>query len=1500
MSKVGQKFSQYRIISLLGSGGMGEVYLAEHEQLHRKAALKFLATELNSHSDHVERFLREARAASALNHPNICTIYEINSHGETPFIAMEFIEGETVSAMIRRRRRNVRQAIEIAAQVSAALAEAHAAGIVHRDIKPANIIVTKRDQAKILDFGLVKLVQTENVTVGTNQFLTKAGMIVGTASYMSPEQARGLDVDGRTDVWSLGVVLYEMLTGKLPFTGETSTDTLAAILTTTPIPPSRLFAEIPPELERIVLKALESKRDARYGSASELLKDLRNLGRKLDFESEFQGTGPTGATEDNTFIFDNAPTEVVVRNTAGDEAASTGRRTNNLRTYFAPIIGRRDEISAVTQLLQDERVRLVTLTGIVWTGKTRLAHAVAETMVPEFEDGVFMIELSSVLLPELLPDSIAQPLGVKDAGGRPVIEILKDHLSDKRLLLVLDNFEQIVDAATVIAELLAGADGLKVLVTSRFLLHISAEREFIVPPLSPPSGELLSSFETIKENDAVQLFTERAQAVDPEFELTEENGRSVAEICGRLEGLPLAIELAAARTRILSPSEIMAKLDSRLKFLTGGARDLPERQRTMRGAIDWTYELLDEVEQAVFRHLSVFSGSFAVQAAEAVNGWYKSDSYVGVLDAVTSLLDKSLLIRVVGQGGERRFGMLEVVREYASEALRSAGEDETAMRAHAEYFVSLGERAEPFLQAAHSAEWLDRLEDEHDNLRAAMQWSLNNDPAIAVRIAAAVRNFWLLHSHLSEGYKWLKAALERGGDPPAALRFKLMNGLGLASRFRGDYDTARKAYLDGLAAGKEAGDKQGVALSSRGLGLVAMQQGDTAAAREFFESGLAISRELADKFGVAISLSFLGDLARTEKDFKRARPLFEESLTLFRELDNKSAVSDALNNLAAACFCDGDMMRSKKHFAEGANIAFDLGNKMTISYSLDGFAALAVENGDLKRAAQLCGAAEGLRDSIGYKIEPAEGVFRNAYLEKLRAQLGSAEFDKQFKKGHTALPEKAIALAFEETSAIISETSRAEMKEAGISSSAGEPGANSIAVLPFAHLSSAPDDEYFCDGLSEELINALAKIEELKVAARTSAFSFKGKNMNVSEIGRTLNVKNVLEGSVRKAGDRLRITVQLVNASDGYHLWSERYDREMKDIFDVQDEITVAVVEALKSKLLGNTEADMLAALVDDLKHYTTDVEAYQLYLQGRFLLNKFTTENSYKSIEYFDQAIAVDPNYALAYVGLADAYIMLTEMGPLAPAEAMPKAKEMALKALSLDVDLAEAHSSLGMILQDYEYDFAAAEREFKRAIELNSNSPIARQSYGILLTELERHDEAEVQFKNALAVDPLSVVGNWIHSFCLFLSRRYDEAIRGAQHTLELDPNFGVAHLTLAFAYQMKGEHKRSVESYARCSEVMGFPENADYVRESFKEGWTGFLKSMTKPTANRPMTFSSYIVAVFFATLGDADNAFAELEASFAKRESHIVMMKTDPRLDGLLSDPRFNELLKRIGF
>lgn len=460
---------------------------------------------------------------------------------------------------------------------------------------------------------------------------------------------------------------------------------------------------------------------------------------------------------------------------------------------------------------------------------------------------------------------------------------------------------------------------------------------------------------------------------------------------------------------------------------------------------------------------------------------------------------------------------------------------------------------------------------------------------------------------------------------------------------------------------------------------------------------------------------------------------------------------------------------------------------------------------------------------------------------------------------------------------------------------------NSIAVLPLVNMSADIENEYFCDGLAEELINSLARVDDLKVVARTSAFSFKGKNIDVAQIGSILNVRNILEGSVRKFGERMRISVQLVNATDGYHIWSEKYDTGIHDIFDVQDKIALSVVNNLKTKLLGEKDEadDRMTILIEDLKHHAKDVEAYQLYLRGRFFLNKFTAENFDRALESFSAALALDPGFAEAYAGLADTHLMLTEMGPVPPQEGMPKAKEAALKALSLDEHLSEAHSSLGLVLQDYDYDFTGAEHEFRRAIELNPNNSPAHQFFGQLLAQLGRHEEAEAEFQLALEVDPLSVVGHWIYGFGLFEARRYDDCLEQTRKALELDANFPAAFLNLAFAYHMKGEYAESVEAYAKFSELCGAAETAEIIRESFNTGgWDGFLRKMTAPDA--PVNISEYIVAVFYAALGDNDGAMAKLEASFAAREPHIVMIKIDPRFDSVRRNTRFHDLLAAVGF
>jgi len=396
-------------------------------------------------------------------------------------------------------------------------------------------------------------------------------------------------------------------------------------------------------------------------------------------------------------------------------------------------------------------------------------------MLDEFTDGVFFVELAAIPNPELVISTIALPLDVKEVGGKPILEVLKDYLRDKQMLLVVDNFEQVIEAAPQIAELLSAANRLKILITSRILLHLSAEREFVVSPLATPNEYKHISLEELSNYEAVKLFVERARNTKPNFTLSQENAQTVAEICNRLEGLPLGIELAAARIKFLSPQAILTKLENRLKLLTGGARDLPARQQTMRGAVEWSYDLLNKEERCLFRHLAIFAGGFTLETAEAVAGCRLSAAgeeevtgeqetaeieqlTIDTFDGVTSLVNKSLLVSKEQANGETRFRMLEVVREYALELLETRGEAEAMRRSHAEYFLALAEEAEPHLHAAQSGEWLNRLEEEHDNLRAALQWSLERDAAIAVGLAAGIWRLWTLHSDLTEGRGWLEAA----------------------------------------------------------------------------------------------------------------------------------------------------------------------------------------------------------------------------------------------------------------------------------------------------------------------------------------------------------------------------------------------------------------------------------------------------------------------------------------------------------------------------------------------------------------------------------------------------------------------------------------------------------------------------------------------------------------------------------------------------------------------
>ncbi len=739
-------------------------------------------------------------------------------------------------------------------------------------------------------------------------------------------------------------------------------------------------------------------------------------------------------------------------------------RSNNLPMQPTPLVGREREVGEVADRVRSEGMRLLTLTGPGGTGKTRLVLQAAADLLEEFEDGVFFVALATLTDPELVPSTIAGPLGVKESAEQPLTEGLKGYLREKELLLVLDNFEQVLEGAPLLGELVAACQRLKVLATSRIALRLYGEQEYPVPPLALPDPRVLPPVEVLTQYEAVRLFVERARAVKADFSVTNENAPAIAEICARLDGLPLAIELAAARIRILPPQKMLERLSNRLKLLKGGARDLPTRQQTLRGAIDWSHDLLEEDEKTLFGRLSVFSGGRTLEAIEEV---CDPEGDLDALEVVESLVEKSLLRQEEGPNGEPRFVMLETVHEYAREKLEESGEAEEIKRLHAGYFLALAEEAEPELVGPDQMEWMDRLETEHDNMRSALSWALGSGRIeTALRLGGALEWFWRVRGHFVEGGRWLEETLSADEDVPDLVRAKALCSAGYLAQMQGDFERARRLLQKSLALYRELGDEEGTARSLHYLGWIDTE--DVERARRLLEESLEINRRVGSKRELAMVLHALAvhalDAMTVETgEQERMKALFEESEALYRESGDIQGLSGSLGAQGWAALLEGDTGRARMLLVEGLELSREIRDKdmefwqqatlglvalqegdtgrawMLLVESLEGFleipsrvgvidslyglGAVAGARGEPLRAARLWGAADALREVAGYTLSVGEAGMYEPYMSAARSELGETAFRAAWEEGCAMTEEQAIALALE------NEENEANLKE---------------------------------------------------------------------------------------------------------------------------------------------------------------------------------------------------------------------------------------------------------------------------------------------------------------------------------------------------------------------------------------------------------------------------------------------------------------------------------------
>jgi non-specific serine/threonine protein kinase len=1010
----GTRLGPYEIREQLGKGGMGEVYRARDTRLERDVALKVLPPEVAADREYLARFEREARSVAALSHPGIVTLFSVEDEGETRFLTMELVDGEELEAHVVPGGLPPERIVELGVEVAEALAAAHEKGIVHRDLKPANIMVTADGRVKILDFGLAKrasggdLVETGLATGGAQ--LSRPGQVMGTVPYMAPEQLRGEAADARTDVFALGVVLYELATGQRPFLGDTAATIGGAILHEKPRPALHHVAAFPGDLDRIIQRCLEKDPGARFQTARDVGNELTRVGQ-----------GSRGAA----FLKPPPPPST-------------------------QLLGRSEDLAAAIRRL-DKVAQVFTVTGYGGTGKTRFAIAMFDRLAPRYADGAVFVSMAAVTDAALVMPTVARALDIAETHDRAALEGLCAVIADREILLILDNLEQVLDAAEDIAVLAARCPGLQIVATSRAPLKIGAEHEFSLPPLALPEADLAP--EALARTPSVELFVQRAVKVKSDFELTADNAADVAAICRRLDGLPLALELAAARVRILDPSRLVQRLDNALDLLTSGDRDLPIRQKTLRATISWSYSLLEEPERQLLRRCSVFHEGWVYEAMEQV--CYEPEERHRALDELESLVEKGL-VRVIGSG--ERYALLETIRAFAAEQLHAGGEFEAMRDSHAAYSVTFVLSEAAAFRTPGQVEAARRVRADSANEMAAMHRLIGqartgdqDAQENALLLAGGLNWFWhIAGTHLTAAVvldELLAMAADR--EPSRGRALARLAG-GMTFSHLGDWDRGMAEWEGGYQDGLAVGDDEIAAEGAMGLAYAHMSNGRPDEAPEPIEECARLSADgrsemmLAFAQGLeALRSFFTGDTTRgitmveaarqgrvaagdcecggilasfaaqmhfAVGDLELSRQRYEEALELFDAVQDRPEMARVYCETGWTALADNDPTNARDAFRRAVQVYEEVGSPRGTGLALLGLAAVDAAEDRVERAIEIAEASRALSERAGVVCDHPMDPGLTERIAGLKASIPSATVQGLVAKANSLSPAAVVAM----------------------------------------------------------------------------------------------------------------------------------------------------------------------------------------------------------------------------------------------------------------------------------------------------------------------------------------------------------------------------------------------------------------------------------------------------------------------------------------------------------